>query len=194
VKQNVRLIGGDFCFTDARRHTGIGRIPQDRKPGNSRIQRAKYFETFGAQLWRHQGITGYISARPCETRDETDTDGITDGSEHDRDRIGGLFGCKASRRPDRHYDIYILPDQICGESLQPLDVTFRELALDDDVLTLQITEFRELPREGRDKKSASACIKQAYPEQLLGACSERPNDCHAAEKRDEVSSMCDVTH
>ena len=36
VQQDVRLIGGDFCFTHACRHARVRRIPQDRNAGNPR--------------------------------------------------------------------------------------------------------------------------------------------------------------
>jgi hypothetical protein len=58
--------------------------------------------------------------------------------------------------------------------LQTLRVSLRESALNDDVLTLQIAEFRQLSHEGRDEKRVGACIEQPYSEALLRPRRERP--------------------
>jgi hypothetical protein len=63
-----------------------------------------------------------------------------------------LVGCKGGGRPDRHDDIDVLPHQVRREFLQALRVTFREFALDDDVLTLEIAEFSSFPMKGAMKK------------------------------------------
>jgi hypothetical protein len=71
------------------------------------------------------------------------------------------------------------------------EITKRPIPLRDGVQTT----YGVLLCQGYNvQKSTSACIEQAYPEQLLRPRGERPNDCHAAEKRDELSSSCDVTH
>jgi hypothetical protein len=73
----------------------------------------------------------------------------------------------------------MLPNQIRRVFLQPFSVPFCEFAFNDDILTLQITELLQLRREGCDKKSAGACIEQAYSEGLLRPRDERPTDRHA---------------
>jgi hypothetical protein len=83
----------------------------------------------------------------------------------------------------------MLPHQICREFLQALTATFREFALYDDVLTLEITEFLQLPYERCDEKSAGACIEQPYFKGLLRPRVARRQKCHASEKCDESSSL-----
>src|SRR5260370_29212660 len=87
----------------------------------------------------------------------------------------------------------MLPHQFCRELLQPLRVPFREFALQDDVLTFEITKFLKLSHKRRDEKRASAGIEQSYSEGMLRPRGERPNGHHAAEKPDELSSL-QVTH
>jgi hypothetical protein len=36
---------------------------------------------------------------------------------------GGLLGCKAGGRPNRHYDIHMLPHQVCRKFLQACAAT-----------------------------------------------------------------------
>jgi len=152
-------------------------------------ERAKYFESLGAQFRRHQGVAGCISAGPRKARDETDTDGVTHRAEYDWNCAGGSRCGKAGGRPNRYDDIDMLPYQVSGKCVQAFRIPFREFAFNDDILAFQIAEFGELSHERRHEKIISTRVKQPYSDGLFSARCERPRYRRAAEERDECASL-----
>src|SRR5262249_43511078 len=173
VQQDVRLIGGDFCFTHAFRHARIRRIPENRNAGNYRRQRVKDIETFSAQVRRHQRVAGYISSGPGKGGHQTHSDWIAHGAKNDWDCAGSFLSGKPRWRPSRYNDVDLLVHQVCRKARQEFDVSSRRLALDDDVLSLHITELHELAHEGHGEVRAEAGIEEPNFEKLLCGAPDR---------------------
>ena len=60
----------------------------------------------------------------------------------------------------RHDDIDLLAHEVFREILQAFEISFRGLALDDDIPSLHVAEFHELAREGHGKRRAQAGVEQ----------------------------------
>src|SRR4029077_20043909 len=97
------------------------------------------------------------------------TDRIAVGAKNDRNCAGSFLGGKPRRRPGRHNDIDLLTHQICRMVCQECGIPARRFALDDDVPSLHITEFRELLHEWHGEICAKTSIKEPNFERLLCA-------------------------
>ena len=140
----------------------------------------KDIEAFGAEVGRHQGVACRISTGVSQARDQTDTDRIAVGAEHDRDRAGGFLGGEPRRCPGRDNDINLRADQFFGEAVQEIGLSSRGPSLDDDILAVHIAELFELAHEGHGEGRPEAGIKQSDFETLL-RCFRRRQYGRAAE-------------
>src|SRR6516165_5533639 len=133
-------------------HAGVGRIPQNGETGDARIQPAKHVEPLRAELRRHERVAGYVSTRPRQACDQTNTDGIAVSIKNDGNRGSSLLCRKSGRGADRHNDIDPLSHQICCKFLQSFSAAFGWSPIDYKILTFHITGFVELAREGCSEK------------------------------------------
>jgi hypothetical protein len=147
----------------------------------------KELEALLAQIGCHQRVPGHVSARPGETRDQTDADRVTVGAKNDRDRGGSFLGGKPCRRAGRHDHIDLLAHQVCSEIPQAFGVSVRRPALNDDVFSVHITEFRKLAHEGHGEGRTEAGIEQPNFGTLLCAACLRPGSYRATDQRNEVA-------
>src|SRR5262249_46010893 len=122
-----------------------------------------------------------------------DADRIADGAKNDWDCAGGLLRGKSRRRPGRHDDIDLLAHEVFRKILQAFEISFRGLALDDDIPSLHVAEFHELAREGHGKRRAQAGVDQPNFEALLRARRERPRGRRSADERDELAAPHSIT-
>src|SRR5262249_45247472 len=122
-----------------------------------------------------------------------DADRIADGAKNDWDCAGRLLRGKSRRRPRRHDDIDLLAHEVVRKILQAFEISFRGLALDDDIPSLHVAEFHELAREGHGKRRAQAGVEQPNFKALLRARRAGPHHRGAANERDEVAPPHSIT-
>src|SRR5438093_6312489 len=64
-----------------------------------------------------------VAARPREARDESEPAGIAHDRHDDRDRRGGVLGCRRCRRRPRYDDVHLETNQLGREFGQPVEST-----------------------------------------------------------------------
>ena len=119
-------------------------VRQDRDPtdlGDGLLEQLQPFaESFHADA---VGQPRDVAARPREARDESEPAGIAHDRHDDRDRRGGVLGCRRCRRRPRYDDVHLETNQLGREFGQPVESTIGKSIVDDDILALNPPEFAQ---------------------------------------------------
>src|SRR5499426_197747 len=161
----------DGHFSDRERVVRIGRVREDGHTADLGDGLLEQLQLFGDDF--QAGAAGHpcdVPARAREARDEPGTNRIANGNHDDRDRPGGVLGCRRYLRPRRCDDeVHLEPDQLGRQVGQPVDPILRISIVDDDILALNPPELAQpLPErveQGRPIGTGREA-KKTYPRHL----------------------------
>jgi hypothetical protein len=128
-------------------------------------------KTLGRQLNVDVAEAGEVAIRPSQAGDEAGCDRVTDASEDDRDRRGGILRGQRRCRGDGRDHINLAADEIRGQSGQPIVIALRPAVFDRDVLALDVAGFvqslEECSHEGRRRTGRSRVEEADHRHHLL---------------------------
>src|SRR5262245_22226002 len=84
-------------------NAGIGRVPQDRQPGECGEDLLQELQSLGCQLGCEKAGPCDVSSRTCKASNEASRNRITDGRHNDGDRLGRL-PCGVGGLPSGSHD------------------------------------------------------------------------------------------
>jgi hypothetical protein len=144
LKLHSQRLGRDVHFSYRELVVRIGRVREDGHTVDIGDGLLEQFQLFGDDF--QAGAAGHpcdVPARPREARDEPGANGIANTNHDDRDRLGGILGCRHSLRPRRYDDVHLEPDQLGRKIRQPVEPTLSESIVDDNILALNPPELAQ---------------------------------------------------
>ena len=139
----VKYLRRLFHLLVAQRHPAIGGVPENRDARRLGHRFLEELQTFRAQLGGLIGDPRHVSSWPREALDQADGVGVTDLSQHDRDRRGCLLGGLGRRPSDRDDRVNVESDQFGSETGKPIPLGLRPPTQVDNVLLLDVAELLE---------------------------------------------------
>jgi hypothetical protein len=141
---------------DRRDFDGIAhgfRVVPSGKPLQTRDQFVEQLNAFAGDLNAEIRHAGEIAARTSDAFHEPECHRLVDEAADYRDRRGQRFDGSSSGRRRRKDQIRSEGDDLSSERRQLVELAVGVAALDDQVLPLDISEFREFGEEGLPRES-----------------------------------------
>jgi hypothetical protein len=113
------------------------------------------FESFRIQLEREGREPGDVTTGPSEICDDTATDRITDGAQHDWNSRGRLLGRERGRRSHCDDEVRFPAHNIRRECREAIGTRSRPCVLEGDVVALEISELAETVTQPFDRGRGS---------------------------------------
>jgi hypothetical protein len=123
---------------------GIGRIVQDGDAAQGGHGGFEQLEPFAGHLDSHNGQPRDVPTGTSQAFDQACGDRVgRQAFHHNGDRRGRLLGRQDPHVPDatHHNEVNVEPDEVRRERGEEGDVAFRVAVLQDDVLSLHISQF-----------------------------------------------------
>src|SRR5437588_9919008 len=177
-----------FRVSPSKRVGGVGCIPENRpsrQPGHHFLEQ---LQTFCAELRIEDRSSGNIAAWVSRAGDEPGSHGINSGRVDDRDGRGRVLGGQGRGRCDDYDDVNLQSNHLGCKLLESLHVALCIPALNDEVLPLLVPELPEALEQRVIKYFMSVRDEPdpPNPARRLRTPGERPRNCRAAEKQNEL--------
>ena len=175
----------------------LGGIPKDRRSRHAWCGLLEQFQPFRAQTEFETNKACGVAARPRQAVDEAGADRIDDDREHDRHRAGRLQHRSHGRSARGQNDVGRERGQFRRVSANIRGIGRGPAGVDAHVVADGPTQLRqrlkERPDPGLKFRVVRGCRQQhadaPHLLALLRASDERPRDCRAAEKCNELAPL-----